>query len=95
MRAADRGVAVRVLIDGIGSRYSFPTSVGLLRQRGVPVSRFMPTTVPLLFTLCKFEEPQKILVVDGERGFTGGLNIRNGCWFQSTLNMRFRICIFR
>ena len=33
-RAANRGVAVRVLIDGIGSRYSFPTSVGLLRQKG-------------------------------------------------------------
>ena len=81
-RAADRGVAVRVLIDGIGSRYSFPTSVGLLRQRGVPVSRFMPTTVPLYLPYANLRNHRKILVVDGERGFTGGLNIRNGCWLS-------------
>ena len=81
-RAADRGVAVRVLIDGIGSRYSFPTSVGLLRQKGVPVSRFMPTTVPLYLPYANLRNHRKILVVDGERGFTGGLNIRNGCWLS-------------
>ena len=45
-RAGDRGVAGRGLIDGIGSRYSFPTSVALLRKKGVTVSLFMPTTVP-------------------------------------------------
>ena len=82
-RAVDRGVAVRVLIDGIGSRYSFPTSVGLLRQKGVPVSRFMPTTVPLYLPYANLRNHRKILVVDGERGFTGGLNIRNGCWLSN------------
>ena len=82
-RAVDRGVAVRVLIDGIGSRYSFPTSVGLLRQKGVPVSRFMPTTVPLYLPYANLRNHRKILVVDGERGFTGGLNIRNGCWLAN------------
>ena len=81
-RAVDRGVAVRVLIDGIGSRYSFPTSVGLLRQKGVPVSRFMPTTVPLYLPYANLRNHRKILIVDGERGFTGGLNIRNGCWLS-------------
>ena len=81
-RAVDRGVAVRVLIDGIGSRYSFPASVGLLRQKGVPVSRFMPTTVPLYLPYANLRNHRKILVVDGERGFTGGLNIRNGCWLS-------------
>ncbi len=81
-RAVDRGVSVRVLIDGIGSRYSFPTSVGLLRQKGVPVSRFMPTTVPLYLPYANLRNHRKILVVDGKRGFTGGLNIRNGCWLS-------------
>ncbi|HAU48399.1 MAG TPA: cardiolipin synthase, partial [Planctomycetaceae bacterium] len=81
-RAVERGVSVRVLIDGIGSRYSFPTSVGLLRQKGVPVSRFMPTTVPLYLPYANLRNHRKILVIDGERGFTGGLNIRNGCWLS-------------
>lgn len=76
-RAVDRGVAVRVLVDGIGSRYSFPTSVGLLEHRGVPVSRFLPTTVPLYFPYANLRNHRKILVVDGRLGFTGGLNIRH------------------
>ena len=81
-RAVDRGVAVRVLVDGIGSRYSFPTSVGLLEHRGVPVARFLPTTVPLYFPYANLRNHRKILVVDGRLGFTGGLNIRHGCWLS-------------
>jgi cardiolipin synthase len=81
-RAVDRGVAVRVLIDGIGSRYSFPTSVALLRKKGVTVSRFMPTTVPFYLPYANLRNHRKILVVDGQYGFTGGLNIRHGCWLS-------------
>jgi cardiolipin synthase len=81
-RAVDRGVAVRVLIDGIGSRYTFPTSVGLLEKRGVPVARFLPTTVPLYFPYANLRNHRKILVIDGRIGFTGGLNIRHGCWLS-------------
>ena len=81
-RAVDRGVAVRVLIDGIGSRYSFPTSVALLRKKGVTVSRFMPTTVPFYLPYANLRNHRKILVVDGQHGFTGGLNIRHGCWLS-------------
>ncbi len=82
VRAVKRGVAVRVLIDGIGSRYSFPTSVSLLRRRGVPVARFMPTTVPLYLPYANLRNHRKLLVVDGRLGFTGGLNIRHGCWLS-------------
>ena len=95
-RAVDRGVEVRVLIDGIGSRYSFPTSVGLLEHRGVPVSRFLPTTVPLYFPYANLRNHRKILVVDGMLGFTGGLNIRHGCWLSKNpphpvRDMHFRL----
>ena len=95
-RAVARGVEVRVLIDGIGSRYSFPTSVGLLEHRGVPVSRFLPTTVPLYFPYANLRNHRKILVVDGRLGFTGGLNIRHGCWLSKNpphpvRDMHFRL----
>ena len=81
-RAVKRGVEVRVLVDGIGSRYSFPTSVSVMRRRQVPVSRFMPTTVPLYLPYANLRNHRKILVVDGKLGFTGGLNIRHGCWLS-------------
>lgn len=79
-RAATRGVAVRVLVDGIGSRYTWPSIVSVLSQQGVRVERFLPTSVPIYFPYANLRNHRKILVVDGTVGFTGGLNIRDGCW---------------
>jgi cardiolipin synthase A/B len=79
-RAAKRGVAVRVLIDGIGSRYTWPSIISVLSGQGVRVEKFLPTTVPIYFPYANLRNHRKILVVDGEMGFTGGLNIRDGCW---------------
>ena len=81
-RAVKRGVAVRVLIDGIGSSYSRPSIVGLLTEQGVRVERFLPTGVPIYFPYANLRNHRKILVVDGTTGFTGGLNIRDGCWLS-------------
>ncbi len=77
-RAVERGVEVRVIIDGVGSRYSFPSIIGRLRRSGVPVARFLPTLVPGRFAYANLRSHRKILVVDGRIGFTGGLNIREG-----------------
>jgi len=79
-RAATRGVEVRVLVDGIGSRYSKPSIVSVLTGQGVRVERFLPTSVPIYFPYANLRNHRKILVVDGTIGFTGGLNIRDGCW---------------
>ena len=80
--ATKRGVDVRVLIDGIGASYTFPSIVGLLDRGGVRVERFLPTTVPFYFPYANLRNHRKILVVDGSIGFTGGLNIRDGCWLS-------------
>jgi cardiolipin synthase len=41
-KAHRRGVQVRVLIDDIGSRYSFRRMHRVLQERGVPVALFLP-----------------------------------------------------
>jgi cardiolipin synthase len=79
-RAAHRGVEVRVLVDGIGSTYTFPPITGLLAAKGVRVERFLPASVPIYFSYANLRNHRKIMVVDGAVGFTGGLNIRDGCW---------------
>jgi cardiolipin synthase len=81
-RAAARGVAVRVLIDGIGSSYTFPSIVGRLTREGVRVERFLPAAVPIYFPYSNLRNHRKITVIDGRIGFTGGLNIRDGCWLS-------------
>jgi cardiolipin synthase A/B len=80
MRACDRGVEVRVLIDDVGSRYTRPTMVRELAQGRVPVAAFLPTRVPRLFQYANLRNHRKIMVVDGRVGFTGGMNIRAGHW---------------
>jgi cardiolipin synthase A/B len=74
-RAAHRGVDVRVLIDGVGEKYSWPRASRLLAKKGVPTALFIP---PRLFPPnlhFNLRNHRKVLVVDGSLGFTGGMNI--------------------
>jgi cardiolipin synthase len=73
--ARDRGVAVRVLVDGIGSGYFFATIYGGLRRRGVPVGRFMHSALPWRMPFLNLRTHKKLLIVDGTLAFTGGINI--------------------
>jgi len=82
VRARDRGVEVRVLIDDVGSRYGKPNMVRRLQRAGVRVAAFLPTRVPRLFKYANLRNHRKILVVDGRIGFTGGTNIREGHWLS-------------
>jgi cardiolipin synthase len=79
-RAVKRGVAVRVLIDAAGTRYSWPSIIHRLRHAKVPVARFLPASVlmPWRVTTINLRDHRKILVVDGRTAFTGGMNIRHG-----------------
>jgi cardiolipin synthase len=78
-RATGRGVEVRVLVDGMGALYSKPRTPHVLKRRGVPVAEFLPTSVLWKMPYFNLRNHRKILVIDGRLGFTGGLNIREGC----------------
>ncbi len=77
-QARQRNVEVRVLIDGVGSAYSKPSMVGRLQQAGINTAAFLPTRLPRLPTCANLRNHRKILVIDGQTGFTGGTNIREG-----------------
>lgn len=80
--AMNRGVEVRVLIDGVGARYSRPRITKLLNANGVPVAKFLKSMSPVRNPYINLRNHRKILVVDGHIGFTGGLNIREGCMLE-------------
>lgn len=76
--ARGRGVEVRVMVDGAGTRYSWPPITRLLQEKGLTVVRFTPPgIVPRLLTI-NLRNHRKIMVADGRVGFTGGMNIRQG-----------------
>ncbi len=75
--AQNRGVTVRVLIDAVGAHYSIPTVYGLMRKHGIAMRFFLPTIWPWQFGAFNLRNHRKLLIVDGQIGFTGGLNIRD------------------
>jgi cardiolipin synthase A/B len=77
-RAVRRGVTVRVLVDAVGAKYSFPPIHRALRRAGVPVARFLPTLAPAALPFANLRNHRKVMVVDGQVGFCGGMNIRAG-----------------
>ena len=76
--AVSRGLDVRVLVDAVGSRYTWPPIMKALREFKVPYARFMQTVVPWRLPFLNLRIHRKILVIDGSLGFTGGMNIREG-----------------
>lgn len=77
-RAQARGVKVRVLIDGVGAWYSFPSMVRRLNDADIPNARFLHSFLPWQMPYLNLRNHQKILVVDGSLGFTGSMNIAEG-----------------
>ncbi|TAM90862.1 MAG: cardiolipin synthase [Candidimonas sp.] len=76
VRARDRGVEIRVLIDAIGSKYSRPPIIARLRRDGIRAALFMTNPLGMKMPYANLRSHRKILVVDGRVGFTGGMNIR-------------------
>jgi len=75
IRAKNRGVDVRVLVDGVGSGYFVAPVVTRLRSGGVDVDQFLHQWAPWAMTFINLRNHKKLLIVDGKTGFTGGMNI--------------------
>lgn len=74
-KAVQRGVDVRVIIDGFGELYSLNRAGAKLEEYGVSITRFLP---PKLFppsVHINLRNHRKILIADGQTGYTGGMNI--------------------
>ena len=79
-RAVARGVAVRVLIDAAGARYSWPRITHPLKQARIPYATFLASSLfaPWRVATINLRNHRKTLVVDGRTAFTGGMNLRHG-----------------
>ena len=66
VRAHRRGVKTRVLIDGFGGGFLRSSAYHHLRRQGVPVSRFLHSTLPWKMPFLDLRLHKKSLVVDGD-----------------------------
>ena len=76
IRAARRGVAVRLLVDGFGSRPFAQNLQPRLLEAGVQSLVFRPEMSLLKFRRMRLRRlHRKLAVIDGRVGFCGGINI--------------------
>ena len=72
---ARAGVKVRLAFDGVGSWKLGRKYIESLRKAGAEVKTFMPVSFPFFHSSLNFRNHRKIIAVDGDYAFTGGLNI--------------------
>lgn len=85
-QAHQRGVIVNVLLDGIGVGYSWHKSDQALKKMGVKTARFLPA---ISFTSIRFinlRNHRKILCVDGEVAYIGGMNVSQNNIVKSAIH---------
>jgi cardiolipin synthase len=84
LRAAKRGVTCHVLLDAIGG-VDFLTSGFCqdLRDGGVLIQPALPANLlRVLFVRPDLRLHRKIVIIDGEIGYTGSMNIADPRWFK-------------
>ncbi|WP_243450411.1 cardiolipin synthase [Desulfosporosinus sp. Sb-LF] len=74
LRKAFDGVEVRILVDGLANQ-SLSKRFGELRRAGVEAEGFYPVRFPFLSSRLNLRNHRKIVVIDGQIGFLGGLNV--------------------
>lgn len=72
---AREGLEVRVLYDGVGSWTTSKNFFREMEDAGVQVAAFMPVVFPYLTNKANYRNHRKIVVIDGEVGYIGGMNV--------------------
>ena len=95
-RAARRGVATRVLIDGFGSKDINPELLAAMRAEGVRILKYRPEISPWTLKRQRLRRlHRKIAVVDARIAFVGGINIIDDMHTPNQVPPRFdyAVCV--
>lgn len=74
-KKAAQGVEVRFLVDSMGSFTITRKSVKRLIENGGKFEMFFPGILPHINTRINYRNHRKIVIIDGEYGYTGGFNV--------------------
>ncbi len=70
-----QGVKIRIIYDGIGSLSLGKKYIRKLQNIGVEIHRFLPIRFGKFLTSINYRNHRKIIVIDNEIAFTGGINV--------------------
>lgn len=78
---AKEGVEIRLLVDSVGSWSMNRRQHKQLNDVGIESYEFLKVAFPFLTHRVNYRNHRKILVVDGELGFVGGMNIADRYYY--------------
>jgi len=84
IQKAAEGVVVRFVYDDFGSRSIRKKLVGRLRAGGVQTFPFFKVHFWRLANRLNYRNHRKLVVIDGQVGFVGGINISDRYWNKPT-----------
>lgn len=72
---AKQGVEVRMIVDDVGSWHLKQRFFKKLKRGGIEVYPFLKVRFPFFTSKINYRNHRKIVIIDGEIGYTGGLNV--------------------
>lgn len=90
------GVDIKILYDSIGSFSLRKNYIRKLREVGIDVRSFLPIKLGRWLSTINYRNHRKIIIIDDEIGFTGGINISDkyikgdsklGFWYDTHLRI--------
>ena len=72
---AKEGIKVRIIYDHVGSFHVNNSFFKEMRQAGIDVLPFLKVTFPQLATHLNWRNHRKLVIIDGNVGYIGGMNI--------------------
>jgi len=88
-RKSSSGVKVRIIYDDVGSSLS-KESLKKLNQAGIECYPYMPVLFSRLAYKANYRNHRKIVVIDNETGFLGGININDKYINPNSLGLYWR-----
>ncbi len=84
MRASQRGVTCRLLVDAVGSQeFIRGEMIGRMRESGIDVVEALPVGIfRLLLRRIDLRNHRKLVVIDGKVGYTGSQNLADARFFK-------------
>ena len=95
IRKASEGVEVRLIYDDVGSWKAKRSFFKDMQARGIEVQPFLKVAFKFLTSRVNYRNHRKIVVIDGEVGFVGGMNVadryikgvKSGIWRDSHIKV--------
>ncbi len=75
IKKASQGVEIRLIVDDVGSWELKDSFFNKMEHAGIQAGSFLKVRFPWLTSKVNYRNHRKIVIIDGEIGFMGGINI--------------------